>query len=55
MKAHLLSALLSDRTFISVGLIRPVTVPVSTAEQCVAEHIALCMISKNKISGGRMM
>lgn len=54
MKALLLSALLSDTTFISVGLIRPITVPVSTAEECIAEHIALCVISKYKISGRRM-
>jgi hypothetical protein len=49
VKALSLSALLSDTTFISVGLIRPITVPVSTAEESVAEHIALCMISKKII------
>jgi len=41
VKALLLSALLSDTTFIGVGLIRPITVPVSTAEERVAERIAL--------------
>lgn len=51
MKALSLSAVLSDTTFISVGLIRPIKVPVSTAEECIAEHITLCMISKSKISG----
>jgi len=55
VKALSLSTILSDTTFISVGLIRPITVPVSTAEECVAEHIALCMISENKISGRRMV
>jgi len=55
VKALLLSALLSDTTFISVGLIRPITVPVSTAEECVAEHIAVRMISKNIISDRRVV
>jgi hypothetical protein len=50
VKALLLSTLLSDTTFISVGLIRPITVPVSTAEECVAEHIGLYLINKNNIS-----
>lgn len=55
MKALLLSALLSDTTFISVGLIRPITVPVSTAAECVAEHIALYMINKKKILDKRVV
>lgn len=55
MKALLLSAILSDTTFISVGLIRPVTVPGYTAEECMAENIALCSISKNNSLGRRMV
>jgi hypothetical protein len=49
VKALLLSALLSDTTSISVGVIRTVTVPVSTAGECIAVNVALYVISKNQI------
>jgi hypothetical protein len=55
VKALLLSAILSDTTFISVELIRTITVPVHTAEECTAENVALCMISKNQILDRHMV
>jgi hypothetical protein len=54
VKALLLSAYCQITTFISVRLIRPITVPVSTAEECIAEYVALSVISKNKILDRRM-
>jgi hypothetical protein len=59
VKALLLSAILSGTTFISVGLIRTITVPASTAEECVAEsvpphYVAPC-ISENNILERRVL